>query len=290
MSNMNFDDELKRKFNTVAHWISELSPKGTGYHEIIFDAANYSIQNGGKRIRPILCMAVCEMLGGDIENAKHFACALEFVHTYSLIHDDLPCMDNDDYRRGKPTNHKVYGEATAVLAGDTLLTYAFETAAKSHSKNALQGVIKLAQRAGADGMIGGQVIDMSIAKTKEQLYDLHKKKTGALICCAAELGALAADADLQAVKACCEYAENLGLAFQIKDDILDVTGDETVLGKPVGSDEKSDKHTFVTFYGLSGAEDKLSYYTDLAKSALKGFGERAEFLLKLADYLLQRNF
>lgn len=290
MSNMNFDDLLKQKFNMVSEWLRELSPDGNGYHKQIFEAANYSIQNGGKRIRPILCMAVCEMLGGNIENAKHFACAVEFVHTYSLIHDDLPCMDNDDYRRGKLTNHKVYGEATAVLAGDTLLTYAFETAAKSQSKNALSGVVTLAQRAGADGMIGGQVIDMNIAHTKEQLYDLHKKKTGALIRCAAELGALAADADENAIRMCVDYAENLGLAFQIKDDILDVTGDEALLGKPVGSDEKSDKHTFVTFYGLDGAKDKLIYYTDLAKSSLKDFGERADFLVKLADYLLTRNF
>lgn len=287
---MNFEIALKEKLDIVNGWISELSPKGEGYHKTIFDAANYSIENGGKRIRPVLTLAVCQMLGGNIENAKHFACALEFIHTYSLIHDDLPCMDNDDYRRGKLTNHKVFGEAMAVLAGDTLLTHAFYVASQSTCPKAIVAIAEIAKGAGADGMIGGQVIDMEVAKTKEQLFELHKKKTGALISLGAYLGSLAANATKEEQDAVISYAQNLGLAFQIKDDILDVTGDETLLGKPVGSDEKSEKQTFVTFYGLDGAKEQLEIYTQSAKDALKPFGEKAEFLLDLADYLLNRNY
>ncbi len=287
---MNFEAILKEKLDIVNNWISELSPKGEGYHKTIFDAANYSIQNGGKRIRPVLTLSVCQMLGGDINNAKHFACALEFIHTYSLIHDDLPCMDNDDYRRGKPTSHKVFGEAMAVLAGDTLLTHAFYVASRSTCPKVTEAIEKLAYLAGAEGMIGGQVIDMEVAKTKEQLYELHKKKTGALISLGAYLGAVAALATEEEIRAVTAYAENLGMAFQIKDDILDVTGDEDLLGKPVGSDEKSDKHTFVTFYGLDGAKKELEAYTEAAKKALQPFGEKADFLIALADYLLERNY
>ena len=287
---MNFEIALKEKLDIVNGWIGELSPKGEGYHKTIFEAANYSIENGGKRIRPVLTLAVCQMLGGDINNAKHFACALEFIHTYSLIHDDLPCMDNDDYRRGKLTNHKVFGEAMAVLAGDTLLTHAFYVASNSTCEKAVEGIREIAKSAGADGMIGGQVIDMEVAKTKEQLFDLHRKKTGALISLGAYLGAISANATKEDMEAVISYAENLGLAFQIKDDILDVTGDEALLGKPVGSDEKSEKQTFVTFYGLEGAKEQLEIYTSAAKNALKPFGEKAEFLLMLADYLLNRNY
>ncbi len=252
---MDFLNQLKTDTEIVENWLYELSPKGDGYHSIIFESANYSISNGGKRIRPILAMEVCKLFGGNLENVKHFACALEFIHTYSLIHDDLPCMDNDDLRRGKPTNHKVYGDAIAVLAGDGLLTYAFETVLKSPCNKRAEAGLSLAKLSGFDGMVGGQVIDINGATDKEMLIDLHKRKTGALICAGAYLGALSADADERDIEKVTQFAENLGLAFQIKDDLLDVLGDEKTLGKPVGSD--FNKQTFVDFYGIEKATEKL---------------------------------
>lgn len=287
---MDFKEILQQKTDMITKWINELLPQGEGYHKVIFEAADYSIQNGGKRIRPLICAAVCEMLGGNAEDAKYFACAVEFIHTYSLIHDDLPCMDDDDFRRGKPSNHKVYGEAIAVLAGDGLLTYAFETAATAVSPNACAAVSELAKYAGFNGMIGGQVIDMGVPKSTDELFCLHKKKTGALICSAAHLGALAANASPSDIKNVTEFAENLGIAFQIKDDILDVEGDEKLLGKPVGSDEKSCKKTFIDFYGIEAAKKYLDEYTEKAKAALSRYGESGEFLRNLCDILLNRNY
>jgi len=287
---MDFKTRFTQILNTVNKWTDELSPKGDGLHKIIFDASNYSIQAGGKRIRPIIAYGVCDMLGGNAESVKNYACAVEFIHTYSLIHDDLPCMDDDDLRRGMPTNHKKFGEAIALLAGDSLLTYAFECA--SASKNAPETTVKaisaIAKAAGMGGMIGGQVIDIEGAKTYEELKTVHKMKTGALIRLSAYLGAISAGCDDKELKAIDEFADNLGIAFQIKDDILDVESTDTELGKPTGSDDKRGIITYVTLFGTDGAKEKLAHHTKLAKDALAPFGEKADFLLGLSDMLLSR--
>ena len=288
---MDFKSLFEQKLNTVNMWIDELSPKGEGLHKIIYDASNYSVQAGGKRIRPILAYAVCETLGGNAESIKHYACAVEFIHTYSLIHDDLPCMDNDDLRRGMPTNHKKFGEAIALLAGDSLLTYAFECASMSENepKTTLKAINAISKAAGIAGMIGGQVVDIEGAKNYDELKTVHKMKTGALIRLAAYLGAIAADCSDEKAKMIDEFADNLGIAFQIKDDILDIESTTEELGKPIGSDDKRNLTTYVTLFGSEGAKEKLAYHTKLAKDALLPLGDNAEFLLKFADMLLSRN-
>ncbi len=287
---MDFTPRFNEKLNTVNNWIDQLSPKGEGLHKIIYDASNYSVQAGGKRIRPILAYAVCEMLGGNADNIKHYACAVEFIHTYSLIHDDLPCMDNDDLRRGMPTNHKKFGEAIALLAGDSLLTYAFECASMSENdaKTTVNALNSIARAAGIAGMIGGQVIDISGAKNYEELKTVHKMKTGALIRLSAHLGAIAAGCTTDEADFIDKFADNLGIAFQIKDDILDVESTTEELGKPIGSDDKRDLTTYVTLFGIEGAKKKLDEHTKIAKEALLPFGEKADFLLQFADMLLQR--
>ena len=285
---MDFLNQLKNDIEIVENWLAELAPKGGGYHSIIFESANYSISNGGKRIRPILAMEVCKLFDGNMENVKHYACALEFIHTYSLIHDDLPCMDNDDLRRGKPTNHKVYGDALAVLAGDGLLTYAFETVLKSPCNKNVEAGLCLAKLSGFDGMVGGQVIDIIGSTDKEMLIDLHRRKTGALISAGAYIGAISADAEEKDIDNVTQFAENLGLAFQIKDDLLDILGDEKTLGKPVGSDK--DKQTFVDFYGIDRATEKLNEISETAKDIISCYGNKSEFLIQLTDYLLNRNY
>ena len=287
---MDFFAELTKRINAVNSWVLELSPVGDGLHKIIYESANYSVKAGGKRIRPLLAYSVCEALGGDVEKAKHFASAVEFIHTYSLIHDDLPCMDNDDYRRGLPTNHKKYGEAIALLAGDSLLTYAFETTANSDTTAdvTVKAISAISKAAGMAGMIGGQVIDISGAKDFEQLKTVHKMKTGALIRLACYLGAISANADEQQLLAIDRFADNLGIAFQIKDDMLDVESTAEELGKPIGSDEKRGIITYVTLFGIDGAREKLKKHTDEAKKALDSLGQKAEFLHNLSDYLLNR--
>lgn len=288
---MDFKSLFQEKLDTVNKWINELSPKGEGLHKIIYDASNYSIQAGGKRIRPILAYSVCEMLGGKECNIKHYACAVEFIHTYSLIHDDLPCMDNDDLRRGMPTNHKKFGEAIALLAGDSLLTYAFECASMSENKPQItvKAINAISKAAGIAGMIGGQVIDIEGATNYDELKTVHKMKTGALIRLSAYLGAIALECTDDEADAIDKFADNLGIAFQIKDDILDIESTTEELGKPVGSDNKRDLTTYVTLFGIDGAKKKLEEHTKLAKEALSIFGNKANFLLEFADMLLLRN-
>lgn len=287
---MDFKSLFEQKLNTVNTWLDELSPKGEGLHKVIYDASNYSVRAGGKRIRPILAYAACEMLGGSAENIKHYACAVEFIHTYSLIHDDLPCMDNDDLRRGMPTNHKKFGEAIALLAGDSLLTYAFECASMSDNepKTTVKALNAISRAAGMSGMIGGQVIDIEGAKNYDELKTVHKMKTGALIRLSAYLGAIAAGSTENHINAIDKFADNLGIAFQIKDDILDVESTTEELGKPIGSDDRRDLTTYVTLFGAEGAKEKLAEHTKLAKDALLPFGSKAEFLLDFADMLLSR--
>lgn len=261
----------------------------------VYEAARYSLLAGGKRIRPVLTLEFCRIFGGDTENAMPFACALEMLHTYSLIHDDLPCMDNDDLRRGRPTNHKVYGEAMALLAGDALLTAAFETVlvntAGLSAAQVLTGLKVLAISAGAQGMIGGQVMDIEGAEepaTIQRLTEMHLLKTGALINAACILGAVAAGAGEQDITRAAEYGGRLGLAFQIVDDILDATGDSAALGKSIGKDEKANKSTYVTVLGLSRAKELALYYTGEAQRIAKTFPDSG-FLEELTAFLLDRD-
>lgn len=284
---MEFAKQLEYYRNKINDNMHALMDGETGH---IYDAMRYSLYEGGKRIRPVLTLAVCDAFGGDDKAALCFGCALEMIHTYSLIHDDLPCMDNDDLRRGKPTNHKIFGEAMATLAGDALLNRACETALGGGFgvEITVEALKIIFSASGADGMIGGQVIDMeSEGRTidGETLLTLHRKKTGALINAAVSLGAVCAGKDKNILS---DYSAALGLAFQIRDDILDVEGSAAKFGKPINSDEKNGKNTFVTLYALSGAKKRLGEETQRAKAAADKLGESGEFLSALADYLLKR--
>ncbi len=259
------------------------------------EAMEYSLMAGGKRLRPILLMAAADAVGGRGDSYVTTGCALEMIHTYSLIHDDLPAMDNDDYRRGKLTNHKVFGEGTAVLAGDALLTLAFEVMLrqKGAAPETLLAVVReMSMAAGAGGMVGGQSIDLDSEGEQigmETLRKMHMGKTGALFRAALRSGAILAGASDEQLAALTRYADCFGLAFQITDDILDVTGDEAAIGKPVGSDEKNHKSTYVTLTSLEEAGKLAEKTVGEAKDALDIFGTEADFLRELAEYLLKRN-
>ncbi len=292
---MEFNKQFTTYIDLTNEALDSLVPVKENHQRVIYDAMRYSLMAGGKRIRPVLSLGVCEMLGGDINQAMPFACALECIHTYSLIHDDLPCMDNDDLRRGKPTCHKAFGESTALLAGDALLNRAFEIMAEAKvSPDITVAVMKeVSYFAGTEGMIGGQVVDLdSEGKkiSKEKLMYIHENKTGALIKAAAIIGAICGKATEEEKSQILLYAENLGLAFQIKDDILDFIGDEKLLGKPTGSDEENRKNTFVTLMGIDNATAELERTTQAAKASLNIFGEKNRFLIDLADFLLERNY
>ena len=266
--------------------------QASGRYADLTEAMEYSLLAGGKRIRPVLTLECCRLCGGEAEAALPFACGVEMVHTYSLIHDDLPAMDDDDLRRGRPTNHKVYGEATAILAGDGLLTAAFETLAGARlpAERVAEAVSCLAREAGPEGMVGGQVLDMAgegRALTLGELELLQSLKTGALISAAAELGCIAAGGTEEQRRAVRVYAQCLGRAFQIQDDILDVTGTAEELGKPVGSDRVNEKSTFVSVLGLEESHARVTELTRQAEQALAGF-DRPEFLIQLARTLAQR--
>ena len=257
---------------------------------VLFDAMRYSLLAGGKRLRPIFVFDFCRMCGGDWKQAVPFAAAIEMIHTYSLIHDDLPCMDNDDYRRGRLTNHKVYGEANAVLAGDALLTAAFSYLAKApfDALTRIRAVEILANCAGELGMVGGQVLDMmseSRQCTEQEVLDIQSRKTGALIKAACQLGVLAGQGSDSQMEAAVQFAEHLGLAFQIRDDMLDVIGDAKELGKAVGVDAV--KNTFVQLYGLEKCDTLVRTHTLKATQALLTF-PRADFMLDLAEELVGR--
>jgi len=259
------------------------------------DAMKYSLMAGGKRLRPVLLMAAADSVGANGDNFVTTGAAIEMIHTYSLIHDDLPAMDNDDYRRGKLTNHKVYGDGIAILAGDGLLTLAFEVMLrqKNADSTALLKVVKeMSEAAGPNGMVGGQAIDLlSEGKSisMEELREMHMGKTGALFKAAIRSGAILGGATQKQLDALTLYAEKFGLAFQITDDILDVEGDEKNLGKPVGSDAKNQKSTYVTLTSLEEAKKLAIQTVDEAVGALDDFGEEAEFLRELATYLISRN-
>ena len=259
----------------------------------ICDAARYSLLGGGKRIRAVLTLAACELCTGSAEPALDYACALEMLHCYSLIHDDLPCMDNDDFRRGRPSCHKQYGEATALLAADTLVTAAFEVVANAPlcAESRAEAAAVLSKAGGARGMLYGQELDKhfeTVKASESELLQLHAHKTGALIVAAVELGCAAAGETGAKREALCRYAAEIGLVFQIVDDMLDVTSTTQELGKPVGSDAENDKTTFITLYGLQGAGEKARTRNAAALAALEPLGENAEFLRILAQELLTR--
>ena len=267
----------------------------TSINDTVKKAMEYSLMSGGKRVRPMLLMAAADAVNESGSKFLTIAAALEMIHTYSLIHDDLPAMDNDDLRRGKPTTHKVFGEAIAILAGDALLTLAFEVMLRqrgvSHA-SILFVVDEVSQAAGVAGMIGGQAIDLESEGKKidlETLKRMHIGKTGALFKAAIRSGAILAGASSSQLKALTNYANNFGLAFQITDDILDVTGDEKIFGKPIGSDERNQKSTYVTLTSLDEAKKLASEAVDNGVNALKIFGEEADFLRNLIKYLLTRN-
>ena len=259
------------------------------------ESMKYSLMAGGKRLRPVLLMAAADAVGAKGTDYLTTGCAMEMIHTYSLIHDDLPAMDDDDYRRGKLTNHKVYGAGMATLAGDALLTLAFEVMLRQQGVSAeklVQVVREISTAAGPDGMVGGQALDMESEDKQismETMKNIHLGKTGALFRAAIRSGAILGGASEEALQALTVYADNFGLAFQITDDILDVIGDEQVIGKPVGSDEKNHKSTYVTLTSLEEAQRLAQEAVDTAIDALKIFGEEADFLRELVAFLMKRN-
>ncbi len=266
------------------------------YPETIYESMRYSLMAGGKRLRPILCLATCEMLGGTLAQAIPTACAVEMIHTMSLIHDDLPAMDNDDYRRGKLTNHKVYGEGLAILAGDGLLAYAFEYVAAAtkqvSSDRVLRVIAQLARAVGAAGLVGGQVVDLECEGKADVGLDtlnfIHRHKTAALLEVSVTSGAIlagAADSDIQCLA---RYAQNIGLAFQIVDDILDITATQAELGKTAGKDVQAQKVTYPSLWGLEKSREQAQLLVQSAKAELVGFGDRALPLAALADYITAR--
>ncbi len=292
-----YTPEMKKTMNEYVNIINDaiidsLPNTDEGQRDVI-RAMRYSLANGGKRLRPVLVLEFCRICGGDYRKAIPLACAIEYIHTYSLIHDDMPCMDDDDMRRGAPSCHIVFGQATALLAGDALLTHAFELIADSDLSDdkKTKAISLLAQNAGVGGMIGGQALDLKYENLDISVTDIltiHKLKTGALISAACILGCIAAGADEKMIEAASRYAYYLGIAFQIKDDLLDIEGDEEELGKPVGSDEKNDKTTYVTLVGEKKAEKDIRKLTACAKNQLDVFPNR-DFLLLLSDYLMSRN-
>ena len=287
---MGYRETYQAYLAAIEHYLGGLLLGDRPYGQLQ-EAMRYSLLAGGKRVRPVLTCAFAELFGGEWEKAVPLGCALELIHTYSLIHDDLPCMDDDDLRRGKPTCHKVYGETLAVLAGDALQPEAFAILAAAEGLSAQQridAVAVLARAAGGDGMVAGQVLDLDgKCRSREQVELLHSLKTGAMIAAAAELGCVAANAAPEQRQAGPEQAPEGGLAFQIRDDMLDVIADQTEFGKPIGSDREEGKTTFVDLIGLDGCEREVAACTGRAKAALSDFPGNG-FLLELADQLAER--
>ena len=286
-----FTDQMARDQALIEGYLARAFA-GETRHADLQEAMEYSLLAGGKRIRPILALETCRLCGGDVEAALPFACGVEMVHTYSLIHDDLPAMDDDELRRGRPTNHIVYGEAAAILAGDALLTAAFEhlTKAELPAERIAEAVMCLSRAAGSAGMVGGQALDMAgegRALSREELELLQSLKTGALISAAAELGCIAAGGTTEQRSRVRAYAQALGRAFQVRDDMLDVISSQAELGKPVGSDRLNEKSTFVTALGLEGCAALVEELTRQAVEAMEGFA-RPEFHVWLAKSLAQR--
>ena len=294
-----FMEELQQKVEHIYDVLEKFLPAEEGQQRIIFEAMNYSVRAGGKRLRPILMEETYHMFGGSSAVIEPFMAAIEMIHTYSLVHDDLPAMDNDEYRRGKKTTHAVYGEAMGILAGDALLNLAYETAAKAFDMEVTDARVArafavLAKKAGVYGMVGGQVVDVESEKsddcpiTREKLDFIYRLKTGALIESSMMIGAILAGASSDEVSRVEQIAAKLGLAFQIQDDVLDVTSTLEVLGKPVGSDEKNNKATYVTFEGLDKAVSDVERISKEAEEQLDDLGYDDAFLKELFEYLIHR--
>lgn len=291
-----FDIQLNELSELIQKQLIELKNKFPCKYNLneLIEAMWYSLMAGGKRIRPILVLEFCRVCGGTVEKALSAACALEMIHTFSLVHDDLPCMDDDDMRRGKPSCHKAYGEAGALLAGDALLNYAYAVIADDESlsyETRIKIISDLSASVGINGMIGGQVIDTTYKGIfdEQTLLDMYSMKTGALLKTACRMGCIAAGADCERIKYAENYAEKLGLAFQIIDDILDVTGDEKLFGKPIGSDASSQKVTYASLNGIEKSREYAQKLTDEALEILDKFDNNS-FLNELTNYLLNRNY
>lgn len=288
---MKFELQLKQYQDSIEKHLKENCCVYPGEpQQTLFDAMRYSLLAGGKRLRPVLVFDFCRMSGGDWEKAVPFAAALEAIHTSSLIHDDLPCMDDDDYRRGRLTNHKVYGEDVAVLAGDALLIAAFSYISKADfsAETRIRAVEVLADSVGELGMVGGQILDIQSEQrqcTEQEVLDIQSRKTGALIRAAAVLGVLAGNGTQEQIRAAQDFADHIGLAFQIRDDMLDQIGSAEVLGKAVHTD--ATKNTFVQIYGIDACDKLVKKHTALAKDALSAFADN-RFMLSLSDYLIDR--
>lgn len=296
---MEFINELGAKKTEIEAIVEKYLPKEEGYQKTIFSAMNYSVEAGGKRLRPMLMQETYQMFGGTNEAILHpFMAAIEMIHTYSLVHDDLPAMDDDEYRRGRKTTHIVYGEAMGILAGDALLNYAFETASESFEDPlSLAFTTKafrvLAKKAGVYGMVGGQVVDVENDGKpidEGQLDFINRLKTSALIEASMMIGAILAGADEAAVNDVEQIARHVGLAFQIQDDILDVISTTEELGKPVHSDEKNNKTTYVTLFGIEQAKEKVEEFTKISLTLLKKYTTEDTFLYKLLAYLVDRKY
>ena len=296
---MTFSEELKKRKEDAEKVIYAFLPPEEGMVREVSEAMNYSVRLGGKRLRPMILNETYRMFGGRGKAAEPFMAAIEMIHSYSLVHDDLPAMDNDELRRGEPTTHKVYGEAMAILAGDGLLNLSFETALKAfelepENKNIPEALRVLFNKSGLYGMLGGQSVDVKNEKALtdpdiKELEFIYQNKTSRLIEAPAMTGAILAGASREDVDGLERMAKALGLAFQIKDDILDVEGDEKVLGKPVGSDEKNGKVTSVTYYGLENAKEKVKEYSEKAIKEAAALSCKSEFLIELIKYLVDRD-
>ncbi|APR02101.1 polyprenyl synthetase family protein [Clostridium botulinum] len=289
-------DKIKKMGEEIELWLKEYLDNKGNYDKKIYEAMAYSLEAGGKRIRPVLFLNTYSLYKEDYKKAMPIAAAIEMIHTYSLIHDDLPAMDNDDLRRGKPTNHKIFGEAIAILAGDALLNEAmnimFEYSLKNGEK-ALKACYTIAKAAGVDGMIGGQVVDI-LSEDKsislDELHYMHKKKTGALIKASILAGAILGSATYTDIELLGEYGDNLGLAFQIKDDILDVEGDTTTLGKKTKSDEDNHKTTFVKVYSIDKCNELCTEMTNKCFDILNKIKKNTDKLKEITMFLLNRNY
>lgn len=292
-TDMDFPTRLRSVADLVEARLNELLPQAAGHQSVIMEASRYAALGGGKRLRPFLTVETARMLGGPLDAALTVGCALECLHVYSLVHDDLPCMDDDDLRRGKPTVHIAYDEAIAVLAGDALLTRSFGILASIDLPAELKAklVEELAHASGMSGMIGGQVVDITVAEGERDealITELQAMKTGALIDFAVRAGGLVSDVTPSHLTALSAYARDMGLAFQIQDDILDVTGDAAQVGKAVGKDADLGKATFVSILGLQGARDRAKLLGQQAKNHLEPWGASAQTLRDTVDFVLER--
>jgi len=294
---MDFKSVLKHKKTYVESKLQSYIPDMNAYQKTLFEAMKYSLDAGGKRLRPILLMESAALFNSDIEDTIPYACAMEMIHTYSLIHDDLPAMDDDDLRRGKPTNHKVFGEGIAVLAGDGLLNYSFEIMlnhALKNEKNSykyVKAMNEIAKAAGVKGMIAGQVVDLESENKKidkDTLDFIHMNKTSAMIIGSMRAGAIIGGANDSKLENITNYAKNIGLAFQVVDDILDIVGDEKKLGKDIGSDLENNKSTYPSLFGIDKSRDIAKNLINDAKKYISEFDEKNEFLNCLADYIIDR--